>query len=773
MNLFKFSFFDNLKNIEPSRTTNVDAIDEIIRGTELKSRIEKYRESHDKKLKMDLPLVTFSGVFNKRKKSELVAHSGLICLDVDDIPYADELKDRLKEEDYIHHMFISPSRGLKIIIKIDACNEEEHLQYFYALQKHFEAMKITIDKACKDVSRACFLSHDPTAFYNLESETLTFDFVKKYFPIENTEIQKSQVKTDSAEITSEQGQQVLKRAVERFLSSEDGEKHTSLLNQATHLGYYIHANVLTFEQCYKALSEAVSQHKGDVESVKDADKTIYQGLTYGSENPKPIDFKPMSSIRHKFWLVKKGKIKILFNMYYTFLNRNGHWNFPYNGSRLLVRESNNVVSIISKEDIIDFTMDHIRSLDYDIGEGCNRYDLVEAFHNKLSLLMSDKQLTTIDKLDRAFLTDTKDVCYKFYLNGILKITKQDKVLMKYEDVDGLIWESSIIDRQYNPNEDQLNDYKSKGDFINFVKGVSGERQHKELSRYDSMQTIIGYLLHQYKDPKNAKAIIFCDEQISDNPEGGVGKGVLMAGLAKYQKATVIDGKNFSFSKNFAFQQVDLDTKLLCFDDVKMKFDFKSLFSAITEGLAVEKKNKDTIYIKYEDSPKVLITTNYIIEGEGNSFERRKVEIEFSQHYNKSHTPFDEFQKTLFDDWDEDQWMYFDLFMTDCIQKFLQQGIITPLVRNIPKRKLRQLASKEFAVFSSKLDQLQCNGKEYSIDQIKQKFLNDFPYYASHNWFTSFKFNSWLKLYGEVYKYKTEIRYSNNVRLISYLKSDDE
>ncbi len=770
---FEYSFFDNLKNTTPSRTIGMDVLDEIIRGDELKSKIELYRKTKDKSLKMDLPLVTFSGVFDKRKKSELVEHSGFICLDIDDIPYANELKERLKEEDYIHYMFVSPSRGLKVIIKINATNEEEHLRYFKALQKHFSDLKIEIDKACKDISRGCFLSYDASAYYNIESNTLDFDFVEKYFPIKNTEIQNQGliIESEQIEADNEVGKKALANAVKKFLECKNGEKHNVLLNQATHLGYFINAKLLDYTSSYNALFNAVQQRKDEIENVNNAVKTIENGLIYGLENPKPVKGISISKTNYQFWYSYEGKVSILTNMYYTFLNRNGFWGYLYNGSRILVRVQNNIVSIVKKEDIIDFTMNFIRNLDYDIGDQCTKFDLLEKFHNKLNHLTSENQLNTFLKLNRKFVQDTSDTCYKFFKNGVLKITKLDKELIDYNEVEDLIWESSIIDREYNPTKVQLMDFITKGDFSQLVRGVTGDKENNpDFSRYESMRTILGYLLHDYKDPKNAKAIIFCDEQISDNPEGGTCKGLVMSALSKYKKMTVIDGKNFSFNKNFAFQQVDLDTKILSFDDVKMAFDFKSLFSVITEGATVEKKQRDTMYLKYQDSPKVLITTNYVIEGEGNSFDRRKVEIEFSQHYNKDHTPFDEFQKTLFDDWSDEQWIYFDLFMTSCIQHFLGTGIIKPVVKNIPRRKLRQKAGKEFSYFSKKLDLLEKNGKEYPVKKIKQKFEAEYPHIKDHKWFTAFKFNSWLKLYGQAFKYKTEFRYSNNVHYVSFIET---
>ena len=153
--------------------------------------------------------------------------------------------------------------------------------------------------------------------------------------------------------------------------------------------------------------------------------------------------------------------------------------------------------------IIDFTMDYIRKLDHDIGDSCTRKDLLDSFHNKLNHLISENQLTTFLRLDRQFLCDGADYSYLFYRNGILKITKDEKLLLDYKDVKGLIWVTSIIDRDYKPTTLQTLNYLSEGEFVQFIKGVSGDRENdKQFSRYESMETILGYLLHEYKDPKN-------------------------------------------------------------------------------------------------------------------------------------------------------------------------------------------------------------------------------------------------------------------------------
>ena len=116
-------------------------------------------------------------------------------------------------------------------------------------------------------------------------------------------------------------------------------------------------------------------------------------------------------------------------------------------------------------------------------------------------------------------------------------------------------------------------------------------------------------------------------------------------------------------KSFPYQLVSADTQILCFDDVKKYFEFERLFSVVTEGLTLEKKNKDAIKIPFKKSPKICITTNYAIRGSGNSFARRKWELELYQHYSNNYTPQDEFGTLFFgDDWNSDEWCEFDNYM---------------------------------------------------------------------------------------------------------------
>lgn len=67
----------------------------------------------------------------------------------------------------------SPSgKGLKWIIRIDI-SEISHAEYFKAVANYLSfTYNIKVDQSGKDVSRACFLSYDPTAFINKRHQIL-------------------------------------------------------------------------------------------------------------------------------------------------------------------------------------------------------------------------------------------------------------------------------------------------------------------------------------------------------------------------------------------------------------------------------------------------------------------------------------------------------------------------------------------------------------------------------------------------------------------------
>ena len=140
-----------------------------------KDAVLKLRAVEDKEqrndLKKQLPGVTISGIFSPTRKAEnLIQHSGLICLDIDEqdnlhIKNFADLKDQLrhiKEVAYCSHS----AGGLGYFVIIPLKYPALHSQQFLALQRDFLRYGIQIDKNCKDVCRLRGYSFDEHPYIN-------------------------------------------------------------------------------------------------------------------------------------------------------------------------------------------------------------------------------------------------------------------------------------------------------------------------------------------------------------------------------------------------------------------------------------------------------------------------------------------------------------------------------------------------------------------------------------------------------------------------------
>ena len=113
--------------------------------------------------------VTASGIFSKRSNSSLVSHSGLVTLDFDHVENLQLVKktlfNDLNSDLVIDLMFDSLSgTGFKCLISINIM-QYSHQQWFETLAAYFKKWyNLEVDKSGKDVSRACFIPHDPNVW---------------------------------------------------------------------------------------------------------------------------------------------------------------------------------------------------------------------------------------------------------------------------------------------------------------------------------------------------------------------------------------------------------------------------------------------------------------------------------------------------------------------------------------------------------------------------------------------------------------------------------
>jgi hypothetical protein len=170
-----FSFYKSpIKNTVPHKTATIFQIYNAITGDFYKERTDKLRSIVDPKQARqfkanNFDYCTFSGVFTSRNDKKIVQHSGLMAVDFDHLPNLEEVRQSLLVDEYFDTqlLFVSPSGdGLKWIIEIDT-RKAPHGEYFASVANYIlQTYSVEVDKSGKDISRACFLPHDPQAFIN-------------------------------------------------------------------------------------------------------------------------------------------------------------------------------------------------------------------------------------------------------------------------------------------------------------------------------------------------------------------------------------------------------------------------------------------------------------------------------------------------------------------------------------------------------------------------------------------------------------------------------
>jgi hypothetical protein len=713
------------------------------KSKELVEQIRNLPKSKDQAdLKNKLPSILFSGEFSERSKNGLINHSGLMVVDFDRYPTRDVMFDHLHELKKNKHfvtLFISPSNiGIKGVVKIPCCDKILHEKYFKEFNKKFQYDYFDISNC--NVDRVCFESFDPEIYINYNAATFEPVLIDEGFTV--------QERVPLIPISNED------HIIEKIMAFDwkkdfrEGERNSFIFDLAgtfceygisenTALGYITNNVVIgdfseseaknTIKSAYKrrSFNSKFFEDYKKIENIRNDFKKGKDVIIKKYNIDEDVYNEIKEVVEHEdFWFInEKDKLNIDTLKYKLFLERNGFKKYFPNDTQkpTWVSINSNKISETSVEKIKDFVLTYL----LERGE-IKVWNYCAKFQN----LFSENFLLMLESVELLLLKDTKEKSFIAFKNGILEVTKDTAKLIDYIDVDGYIFESQIIQRDFVFMENFENEYQT------FIKNISSNDPV-------AIECTIGYLLSTYKNKMNNKAIILNDEVISENPEGGTGKGLFVQGLKQIRNVSILDGKTFDDKKSFPYQTVSPETQVLVFDDVKKNFDFESKFSLVTEGMTLERKNKDAIKLKVEDSPKMVISTNYAIRGEGNSHDRRRHELEVAQYYGKNKTPYDEFGKQLFDDWELSEFQKFDNYMVFCLKSFLKLGLIKQNAKNLEMRKFVAETSMEFFEWINDENNVPRNCRnDKSI--IFSNFTNDYQDFKK--WLTRKKFNIWVQKY---------------------------
>jgi hypothetical protein len=376
-----------------------------------------------------------------------------------------------------------------------------------------------------------------------------------------------------------------------------------------------------------------------------------------------------------FWDVKDVKtipvITVNLNKLKDFLSDTGgfYLYFYDNNTTLykIIQIKDGLVSEASTEKIKKYIVQYINSLPSQFDYGCSPQLLMEKILQGCNIYFSNGFFEFLETIKPDFLRSTKDVQYFPFKNGIVEIDKKGASMKTYGELGKVVWEKQVID--YSISIDASDD-TAFCEYSRFLQLISSNDD----SRYHYCLTLIGYLLHTYKDPAKPYAVILAEETENDSEGGGTGKGLFIKALSQLARTVKLDGKSFKIDANFALQRVNLDTQIIAVEDCEKNLDFEKFNSQITEGTTIDKKNKDQLFIDYKDAPKFMFSTNYMLNIKGNHGKRRTKVYEFSNYFGTHKTPLQEFGHLLFDSWDADEWNRFYNFMFFCVSLYLDAGI---------------------------------------------------------------------------------------------------
>jgi hypothetical protein len=338
----------------------------------------------------------------------------------------------------------------------------------------------------------------------------------------------------------------------------------------------------------------------------------------------------------------------------------------------LLRDTDNVV------DFFNHNTDTVTFLKSNINEFTGSFDAVADKIARENFSVVKQGFLLIPSVELEYYSDTKNTFGLPFKNGFYYFDMDDNEQIKskeYADVKGFFAPHEIQSREFNYTDEV-------GMFEEFLIRASIGR--KEVNTQDtkniveSFKTMFGYLCHNYKDATKNPCIVLTDMDADDETRNGRrGKTLILKAVQEVQESIIKGGKEFDSGYNFVFADLEKKHNVYIIDDVPAGFKYDDLYTNILGDISCQRKGLKAESIKFRDTPKFAITSNWVVpyDEKNASTNGRFIEYKFTNYYNTIHTPKDEFKCAFFQDWNADEWNRFYSFVFRSVKLYLQIGII--------------------------------------------------------------------------------------------------
>lgn len=231
-------------------------------------------------------------------------------------------------------------------------------------------------------------------------------------------------------------------------------------------------------------------------------------------------------------------------------------------------------------------------------------------------------------------------------------------------------------------------------------------RREEMLALANVMFCLGYLAAQYKNQGKPWIVFLQDTKISEigKSSGRSGKSLVSQALKYVRQHFYIEGRNLDDKNQFQFIYDGLTEfhDVIEVDDLAEFGNFTFFYTQTTGNRTVNSKHTSPFVLNYEDSGKMIISSNFELPNTDSSTMARLLNCGVSDYYHEmtkfndykeTRSPLSKFGRQLYTDFTEDEWIEFYNFIAYCIQLQMRFDKIQPPMENLERRQLRREMSE--------------------------------------------------------------------------------
>lgn len=231
-------------------------------------------------------------------------------------------------------------------------------------------------------------------------------------------------------------------------------------------------------------------------------------------------------------------------------------------------------------------------------------------------------------------------------------------------------------------------------------------RREEMLALANVMFCLGYLAAQYKNQGKPWIVFLQDTKISEigKSSGRSGKSLVSQALKYVRQHFYIEGRNLDDKNQFQFIYDGLTEfhDVIEVDDLAEFGNFTFFYTQTTGNRTVNSKHTSPFVLSYEDSGKMIISSNFELPNTDSSTMARLLNCGVSDYYHEktkfndykeTRSPLSKFGRQLYADFTEDEWIEFYNFIAYCIQLQMRFDKIQPPMENLERRQLRREMSE--------------------------------------------------------------------------------